>query len=246
MGCTKRVSWHQRSLPCVRQKNIRTLDATPNTHTHTHTHAHVQPDSSVRSSVFLFISSNYFRPTFAISKAKGCREWTTHTLFMPLSVIERSPFPKRDICSICDKKQDADVLCTHTRLMTFLPQQEIPWIAWRYLSHTFTHSWLHTNIRICSAKHNYSPVTFSSSTIMRRGRTPVRRDTHTHTQTLSRIRTNECDTQNPFPVETSVLLQADFPPANIKVSKVKTRTDCISFALRRQPYLIMHPMWTRT
>ena len=38
MGCTKRVSWHQRSLPCVRQKNIRTLDATPNTHTHTHTY----------------------------------------------------------------------------------------------------------------------------------------------------------------------------------------------------------------
>ena len=36
MGCTKRISWHQRSLPCVRQKNIRTLDATPNTHTHTY------------------------------------------------------------------------------------------------------------------------------------------------------------------------------------------------------------------
>ena len=91
-------------------------------HTHTHTHAHVRPDSSVRSSVFLFISSNYFRPTFAISKAKGCRECTTHThtLFMPLSGIERSPFPKRDMCSICGKKKDADVLCTH---------QEIPWIA---------------------------------------------------------------------------------------------------------------------
>ena len=64
MGCTKRVSWHQRSLTCVSEKNIRTLDATPNTHTHTH--AHVQPDSSVRSSVFLFISSNFFRPTFVL------------------------------------------------------------------------------------------------------------------------------------------------------------------------------------
>ena len=47
MGCTKRVSWHQRSLPCVRQKNIRTLDATPNTHTHTHTYNQTQA-SAVR------------------------------------------------------------------------------------------------------------------------------------------------------------------------------------------------------
>ena len=36
------------------------------THTHRHTHTHVQPDSSVRSSVFLFISSNFFRPTFVL------------------------------------------------------------------------------------------------------------------------------------------------------------------------------------
>ena len=41
MRYTKRVSWHHRSLPCVIQKNIRTLDATP-THTHTHIHTHTR------------------------------------------------------------------------------------------------------------------------------------------------------------------------------------------------------------
>ena len=188
MGCTKRVSWHQRSLPCVRQKNIRTLDATPNTHTHTRTRTTrlKRPQFGVPVHILKLLSSDLRH----LESKRMPRVNNTHTLFMPLSVIERSPFPKRDICSICDKKQDADVLCTHTRLMTFLPQQEIPWIAWRYLSHTFTHSWLHTNIRICSAKHNYSPVTFSSSTIMRRGCTPVRRDTHTHRHSHVFERTN--------------------------------------------------------
>ena len=50
----------------IYEQNIRMLDPTPNTHTHPHTHTHVQPDSSVRSSVFLFISSKYFRPTFVM------------------------------------------------------------------------------------------------------------------------------------------------------------------------------------
>ena len=112
MGCTKRVSWHQRSLPCVRQKNIRTLDATPNTHTHTRTRTTrlKRPQFGVPVHILKLLSSDLRH----LESKRMPRVNNTHTLFMPLSVIERSPFPKRDICSICDKKQDADVLCTHT------------------------------------------------------------------------------------------------------------------------------------
>ena len=112
MGCTKRVSWHQRSLPCVSQKNIRTLDATPNTHTHTHTHTYNQTQASAVRGFCSYPQTTFVRPS--PSRKQKDAESEQHTLFMPLSVIERSPFPKRDICSICDKKKDADVLCTHT------------------------------------------------------------------------------------------------------------------------------------
>ena len=117
MPYTKRVSWHHRSLACVIQTNIRTeyTNVRPDTqYTHTHTHTRTtrlkRPQFGVPVHILKLLSSDLRH----LESKKMPRVNNTHTLFMPLSVIERSPFPKRDICSICDKKQDADVLCTHT------------------------------------------------------------------------------------------------------------------------------------
>ena len=57
MGCTKRVSWHHRSLPCVIQKNIRTLDAT-HTHTHTRTTRPQRPQFGVSLHILKLPSSD--------------------------------------------------------------------------------------------------------------------------------------------------------------------------------------------
>ena len=99
---------------------------TQHTHTRTRTTRLKRPQFGVSVHILKLLSSDLRH----FESKRMPRANNTHTLFMTLSVIERSPFPKREICSICDKNRTRMSFAhTHTRVMTFLPQQEIPWIA---------------------------------------------------------------------------------------------------------------------
>ena len=131
MGYTKRVSWHQRSLPCVSQKNIRTLDATPNTcahtHAHTHTHTYNQTQASAVRCFCSYPRTTFVRPSPSRKQKDAESEQHTHCSCNFL-LSKDLPF-RREIFAPFATKNKTRMSFAHTRLMTFLPQQEIPWIA---------------------------------------------------------------------------------------------------------------------
>ena len=112
MGCTKRVSWHQRSLPCVRQKNIRTLDATPNTHAHTHTYNQTQA-SAVRCSCS-YPQTTFVRPSPSRKQKDAESEQHTHTVHATFCYRKISLREERYLLHLRQKTRRGCPLHTHT------------------------------------------------------------------------------------------------------------------------------------